>query len=242
MSFSIENCILVIYLGFHYYLDGIGKGSVLSCVQWLEQICNVAYCCIHQPNAQFLHALSNQRTNPLAADPKCCLRANREERGLVDRGRGGGKRGRGFDVCYVTVWIKHDDQVEQSLGWIKASMLPSLGLSVCVCVGHLGCWCLVCVCVCIVPLQAGMGPGCGHLSLSAAHHHWGGHCLQGECVFPFISAGSSVTLGPSHALCLSTSGVSNSFCLVSKFCFRQGPVGPHCKMIFFPFIWIALRR
>lgn len=133
MSFSIENCILVIYLGFLYYLDGIGKGSVLSCVQWLEQICNVAYCCIHQPNAQFLHALSNQRTNPLAADPKCCLRANREEGGLVDRGRGGGKRGRGFDVCYVTVWIKHDDQVEQSLGWIKASMLPSLGLSVCVC-------------------------------------------------------------------------------------------------------------
>lgn len=30
--------------------------------------------------------------------------------------------------------------------------------------------------------QAGLGPCCGHLPVSAANHHRGGHCLQGESV------------------------------------------------------------
>lgn len=37
-------------------------------------------------------------------------------------------------------------------------------------------------CVCVSSLQASVGPGRGHMPLSAAHHHRGGHRLQSKCV------------------------------------------------------------
>lgn len=43
------------------------------------------------------------------------------------------------------------------------------------------------VCMCVFPLQASMGPCRGHLPLSAAYHHWGGHRLQSKCVCLCVS-------------------------------------------------------
>ena len=98
-----------------------------------------------------------------------CTGKNRREKGWAEENESwDGERNITKDFCVASGHNEMALKLQQVYGVLELLCL--------MCVEILMCF----VCVCVFTQQASMGPCCGHLPLSAAYHHWGGHRLQSK--------------------------------------------------------------